>query len=291
MVRQVFYRLLVLHASISNKVPDCIQPIGCSNDLTVRSEAHVEFHLSCPPIRIQWTREKPKQKETNAMPLLCRSSSSDIGKLMIGRKGLRRNTKAKIAICTFRKLNWMHWVDFNLPHQNPHFSSFLTQSDALLGKSTKSIWKIFDRFDHLLDWTWTFDECCDVSNKIEKCSTDIVTSLTIIWKSFHFTFLLHLRNFVEQCTFGSDKIRFCYEWMCGHISVSWMECVVAVVDVVVDVGLRHRYGLLTILHFDKAHATPHHTANQNATVQYIWASRQWMQPNRRRFRFNEIWKS
>lgn len=78
MVRQVHYRLLVLHASISNKVPDCIQPIGCSNDLTVGSAAHVEFHFSCPPNRIEWTRKNPKQKETNAMPLLCRSSSSEV---------------------------------------------------------------------------------------------------------------------------------------------------------------------------------------------------------------------
>lgn len=34
--------------------------------------------------------------------------------------------------------------------------------------------------------------------------------------------------------FSSDKIRFCFEWMC-HISVAWMEFVVAVAIVVVVV--------------------------------------------------------
>lgn len=135
---QSHYRLLVLHASLSNKWPDCIQPIGCSNNLTVGSAAHLEFHfvLSADSY-IQNERGKSrKQKETNAMPLLGRSSSEN-GKLMIGRIGLRWNTKAKIAIFTFRKLKWMHWVDFNLPHQNPHFfipnECRLTEASAQLG--------------------------------------------------------------------------------------------------------------------------------------------------------------
>lgn len=175
-----------------------------------------------------------------------------MSQMMIGRKGLRRNTKTKIAICTFRKLNWMHWVDFNLPHQNPHFSSFLTESDAR-EKQRRKIGKCL--INSIICWAACSTNAA-MSRIKSKNASDIVTCLTIISKSFHFTFRSVFICVILLNNALSDLIKFGFVTNeCGHISVSWMECVVAVVDVVVDVGLRHRYGLLTILHFDKAHAT------------------------------------
>lgn len=123
-------------------------------------------------------------------------------KMMIGRK---------IAICTFRKLKWMHWVDFSLPQQNPYFflsnewPSSRSRGSAVRKKTaekkSENVRSIRSSGGLEIGRMMRLSQM-----KSKKCSaptSSYVSNNYVGIISFHVSFRLFVCViFVEQCTFG-----------------------------------------------------------------------------------------
>lgn len=214
-------------------------------------------------------------------------------KMMIGRK---------IAICTFRKLKWMHWVDFNLPQQNPHFflsnewPSGRSRGSAVRKKTaekkSENVRSI--RSSGGLEIRRMMRLSQIKSKKMQR--TDIVVRVQQLCRNHFISRLVssfRLRNFCWTMHFWSViKFRFCYEWMCRIlVPFEWNVSFSSTMCLLVDVGLPHRYGLLTILHSEEAHHTAHHIIPRTKMPLFHRFGRvvngRWSEslPSRRRIRF------
>lgn len=199
-------------------------------------------------------------------------------------KGLRSKTKANCNLHTsdigLNALQWLHFVLIFRIKIHFFISDGRRCSDNSIFEREKKRTKmeIFDQFDHPLRWK------CDDSNGTEFISTKNAAQpfgmcpaiIEII--SFHVPFRLHLRNFVEQCTFPLIKFGFCIEWM-WPISVSWMECVVAVVNGGGSVGVVVRWYTAPLWSLGDAQfrqGTCHTTPRTRMPLFNIWTQCQWM---------------
>lgn len=95
--------------------------------------------------------------------------------------------------------------------------------DSLKLKTRKSHREVFDQFDHPTDWKFPGFKWNRIHfHRITKNAFEVGMCLTITEIiSFHVSFRLHLRNFVEQCTFPLVKFGFVSN-ECGIlVSVEW----------------------------------------------------------------------
>lgn len=284
----------------------------CSNKLIVGSAAQV------PTDRRDAKRKKPnKTKETKIKRVserdttcrYCESTTSQLVWLETGDWSKRSSSQSK---CELQFAHFGNWTECNA------FTSFDThlptsQSISLFSTNIGSnevdaLWR-HRRKKFAIFWSIRWSNGLETHRMM--WPTSRITSNSFPWKmepfdvgigvcvcvcptiieiiSFHVPFRLHLRNFVEQCTFPLIKFRFCFEWM-WHISVSWMECVVAVVIVVVvcDGGSGSdgsngggdvvRWSLAPLWSLDDAlfrqstcHITPYHTTTRTQMLLFnIW---------------------